>query len=444
MAKFCPNCGNQVREGAAFCAKCGSKLRPSNPAPVEEAPAAPVAPVAPVVEAAPAAPEAPVAPVVEPAPVIEPAAPVAEAVAEAVPVVEPEVPAAVAPAVEAVEAAPVEAAPVAEAVAEAVPAVEPEVPAAVAPAVEAVEPVVEAAPVEAAPVAEAVAEAAPVAEPAVAAAIAPAVEAAPVEAAPVEAAPVAEPVAEAAPVAAAPEAPAYEAPAAAYAPAEAPAAPEAAAAPAPAPAPEPIPFNPPSGPIQTPAPVAEEEPKKKSKTGLIIGLIAAGVVALALIGAGVYFVLTGGFSFGGTIIDRFEKLEVVDSDKKQGYTCYNEDFNDYIEEARWWDYDHTMDKPGVYAKGTKVLAFSIEVDKAAKGNEVYYAYYYSEDKEFDKNDLKEPVYEAITTPTKYDNGVYFYDIEYEAKKMQKGYYVVVMAADEKCKEPYAIAYAQVK
>jgi hypothetical protein len=104
-----------------------------------------------------------------------------------------------------------------------------------------------------------------------------------------------------------------------------------------------------------------------------------------------------------------------------------------------------MDKPGVYsAKGTKVLAFSIEVDKAAKGNEVYYAFYYSEDKEFDKSDLKEPIYEAITTPTKYDNGVYFYDIEYEAKKMQKGYYVVVMAADEKCKEPYAIAYAQVK
>lgn len=437
MAKFCPNCGNPVREGAAFCAKCGSKLKPSNPAPVEEAPAAPVAPVAPVVEAAPAVEAAPVAPVVEPAPVIEPAAPVAEAVAEAVPVVEPEVPAAVAPAVEAVEAAPVEAAPVAEAVAEAVPAVEPEVPAAVAPAVEAVEPAIEAAPVEAAPVAEAVAEAAPVAEPAVAAAIAPAVEAAPVEAAP------AAPVAEAAPVEAAP-APAYEAPAAAYAPAEAPAAPEAAAAPAPAPAPEPIPFNPPSGPIQTPAPVAEEEPKKKSKTGLIIGLICAGVAALLLIGAGVFYVINGGFSFGGTIIDRFEKLEVVDSDKKQSYTCYNEDFNDYIEEARWWDYDHTMDKPGVYAKGTKVLAFSIEVDKAAKGNEVYYAYYYSEDKEFDKNDLKEPVYEAITTPTKYDNGVYFYDIEYEAKKMPKGYYVVVMAADEKCKEPYAIAYAQVK
>lgn len=418
MAKFCPNCGNPVREGAAFCAKCGSKLRPSNPAPAEEAPAAPAAPVAPVAEAAPVVEAAPVAPVVEP-------------VVEAAPVAEPVVPAAVAPAVEAVEAAPVEAAPVAEAV----PVVEPEVPAAVAPAVEAVE----AAPVEAAPVAEAVAEAAPAVEPAVAAAIAPAVEAAPVEAAPVEAAP-------AAPAYEAPAAPAYEAPAAAPAPAPAYApAPEAAEAPAPAPAPEPIPFNPPSGPIQTPAPVAEEAPKKKKKTGLIIGIICAGVVALALIGAGVYFVINGGFSFGGTIIDRFEKLEVVESDKKQSYTCYNEDFNDYIEEARWWDYDHTMDKPGVYsAKGTKTLAFSIEVDKAAKGNEVYYAYYYSEDKDFDKEDLKEPVYEAITTPTKYDNGVYFYDIEYEAKKMQKGYYVVVMAADEKCKEPYAIAYAQVK
>ena len=60
MAKFCPNCGNPVREGAAFCAKCGSKLRPSNPAPAEAAPAAPAAPVAPVAEAAPVVEAAPV------------------------------------------------------------------------------------------------------------------------------------------------------------------------------------------------------------------------------------------------------------------------------------------------------------------------------------------------------------------------------------------------
>ena len=26
MANFCPNCGNPIREGAAFCANCGTKL----------------------------------------------------------------------------------------------------------------------------------------------------------------------------------------------------------------------------------------------------------------------------------------------------------------------------------------------------------------------------------------------------------------------------------
>ena len=69
-----------------------------------------------------------------------------------------------------------------------------------------------------------------------------------------------------------------------------------------------------------------------------------GVVLVALIGVGVLLLLSGGF--GGTIIDRIEKMDKVDSGKK--YTIYDEDFNDYIEEARWWDYDGTMDKPGVY------------------------------------------------------------------------------------------------
>ena len=51
MAKFCTNCGSQVRDTAAFCAKCGAKLDPT-PVAAPEAPEAPVA--EPVVEAAPA------------------------------------------------------------------------------------------------------------------------------------------------------------------------------------------------------------------------------------------------------------------------------------------------------------------------------------------------------------------------------------------------------
>ena len=47
---FCPNCGSQIREGAAFCSKCGTKLS-EVPAPVAEpapaaAPEVPAAPVA--------------------------------------------------------------------------------------------------------------------------------------------------------------------------------------------------------------------------------------------------------------------------------------------------------------------------------------------------------------------------------------------------------------
>ena len=384
MAKFCPNCGSNVREGAAFCANCGTKLNVTPvaetapvAAPVEAAPvAAPVEP-APVVEAAPVAPVAepvPVAPVVEPAPVAEPvveAAPVAPVV-EPAPVAEPVVePAPV--------AAPVEAAPVAE-------------------------PVPVAAPVEAAPVAP-VAEPVPVAAP-VAAAVAPAPVAAPVEAAP------------------------------------------AAAAPAPmAVSSEPMPFEAPSGPVVA-APVETTETKnapKKLGKGAIIGILAGvGVVVIALIAVGVIAILNGGFGFGGTFIDRTEKMDVVDgSIKKDKYAVYDEDFNDYIVEARWWDYDSTMEKPGCYNVDTETLAFSIEVNEDAE-DEIYYAYYYSKDKEFDKEDLSKPLLSDNISPVEYSDGKAFYNVECD-KKIQKGYYVVVIAANEKSiNKPYIVAYAEVK
>jgi len=327
MAKFCPNCGNQVRDTAAFCAKCGSRLTPSVP----EAEAAPA-----------------------PAPVPVETAPVEAAPAE--PVNAP------------VEAVPVAAEPVAEVTAPA----------------PAAEPVVEAVPEAAVPVAEPVIE-------------------------PVPVAPVAEPAAT--PVA------------------------EAVAAPVV----EPVAFEAPSGPLETAAPAsAEEAPKKKSKVGLIILFAAIGAVALALIGVGVALVLNGGF--GGTFIERIEKMDEVDSGKK--YTIYNEDFNDYIEEARWWDYDGEMTKPGVYSTDVETLGFSVKVDEEAE-DEIYYAYYYSKDKEFDKEDLEKPIYSDTISPVEYGDGSAYYNIDC-SKKITKGYYVVVVAADESLKDPYILAYADVK
>ena len=342
MAKFCTNCGSQVRDTAAFCAKCGAKL---DPTPV-------------------AAPEAPEAPVAEPV----------------------------------VEAAP---APAAEPVVEAAPA-----------------PVAEPAPVAPAPVAEPVAEPAPVVEPAPVAEPVPAAEPAPA------------PVVEAVPVAA----PVEATPAAAPAPAPAPAAPEAPAAA------EPIPFEAPSGPVPAAPVVADPAaaPKKNSKVGLIILFAAIGVVALALIIVGVILVINGGL--GGNILQRIEKKDAVKEGKK--YTIYDEDFNDYIEEAKWWDYDDTMDKPGVYSTDTETLAFSIQVNKDAD-EEIYYAYYYSKDKEFDKDELSKPVYSNDVVPVEYYNGNIYYNID-NSKSIKKGYYVVIVASDDSLKKPYAVAYCEVK
>ena len=277
---------------------------------------------------------------------------------------------------------------------------------------------------------------APVAEPVVEAASAPAaepvVEEAPAPVAePVPAAePAPAPVVEAVPVAA----PVEATPAAAPAPAPAPAAPEAPAAA------EPIPFEAPSGPVPAAPVVADPAaaPKKNSKVGLIILFAAIGVVALALIIVGVVLVINGGL--GGNILQRIEKKDAVKEGKK--YTIYDEDFNDYIEEAKWWDYDDTMDKPGVYSTDTETLAFSIQVNEDAD-EEIYYAYYYSKDKEFDKDELSKPVYSNDVVPVEYYNGNIYYNID-NSKSIKKGYYVVIVASDDSLKKPYAVAYCEVK
>lgn len=389
MPGFCPNCGSMIREGASFCAKCGAKLAESSPA------------IAPEVTPAPAAAPAPVEPV--PAvPVVE-AVPAAEPVPAAAPVAEPTVPAAVALAVPVAEPA------VPVAVAPAAPVAEPAVPAAA--------PVAEAVPAAVAPAAPAPAPVEPVAEPAVSAAA---------------------PVAEAVPAAVAPVAPA---PAAAAMPV-APAVPVT-----PVTAPEPIAFEAPSGPLPSPETInvtTTEAPKKKGKGALIAILAAAGVVLIALISIGAVVLYNN--VFGGNILERIERMEAADSSKEKcGKKCtlYDEDFGDYIIEARWWDYDDTMSKPGVYSKDTDVLALSIEVNDDAE-EDVYYAYYYSKDKDFDKADLKEPVFEDVIGPTLYtSNNCIFYNVECD-KSIKKGYYLVIVASDDSLKTPYIVAYAEVK
>lgn len=280
---------------------------------------------------------------------------------------------------------------------------------------------------------------------------------APVEAAPVAPAPVA-PVApiEAAPAPVAPVVPVAPAPVEAVpvapvapAPVEvapAPVAPVAAApvAPAPvAPANTAMSFEAPSGPLPAPvAPAVAEAaaPQKKNKVGIIITLIAAGVVALGLFIFGIIVFLNGGI--GGTILERIEKRDEVDSGTK--YTIYDEDFNDYIVDAKWWDYGDDMvdNKPGVYNSGAETLAFSIEVNKDAD-EEIYYAYYYSKDKEFDKADLKEPVFSDNILPIEYYDGRAFYNID-NSKKIKKGYYAVIVSSDDSLKRPYIVAYCEVK
>ena len=101
-----------------------------------------------------------------------------------------------------------------------------------------------------------------------------------------------------------------------------------------------------------------------------------------------------------------------------------------------------MDKPGVYSTDAETLAFSIEVNDDAD-EEIYYAYYYSKDKEFDKDDLSKPVFSDDIVPVEYYNGKIYYNIDC-SKSIKKGYYVVIVASDKTLKKPYAVAYCEVK
>lgn len=207
---------------------------------------------------------------------------------------------------------------------------------------------------------------------------------------------------------------------------------------------EPVPEAIPAAPVQTaPAPSA---PKKKSHAGLIIGLVCGGVVFLALLGVGFFFMFSdvisdmpGRSSGSGTFLDRIETMEEVSSGV--GYTVYDKGFEKKIESARWWDYDGTLRNQGVYFANTKTLAFSVKVDEQTD-EKLYYAYYYSKDNDFDKEDLKDPVCSSTITPTYYKDGSAYYNVECK-KSVKTGYYCVVISKDSSFRKPYVVAYAKV-
>ena len=148
-----------------------------------------------------------------------------------------------------------------------------------------------------------------------------------------------------------------------------------------------------------------------------------------------------------TYDDPFQvNLDVIKSMKTvltgENYRIYNGEFCDSIVNARWWDYEDTMSKPGVYTETTRTLAFSIQVKPETEAA-VYYAYYYSKDDDFDLEDMKEPIFSAEITPEKYNDGSAYYNVDC-GKEIKKGYYAVVIAKDSSISEPYALAFAEVK
>ena len=186
--------------------------------------------------------------------------------------------------------------------------------------------------------------------------------------------------------------------------------------------------------VAEPAPVAAAPvvpaagPKKKKHTGLIIGLVCAGAAVVGFIAVFVFlfFNFSGKISNSGnsTVLDRIETMDEVASGKN--YTIYDKAFEKNVESARWWDYDGTMKSQGVYYINTKTVAFSVKVDEKTT-EKLYYAFYYSKDNDFDKDDLSDPETSDTIAPSYYKDGSAYYNIE----------------CGKTFAKPYAVAYARV-
>ena len=198
----------------------------------------------------------------------------------------------------------------------------------------------------------------------------------------------------------------------------------------------------PAAPAAPAAPAPAAAPKKKSHVGLVIGLVCGGIVLIGLLCVGMVMMFADdliGNTGSGTVLDRIETMEEASSGKN--YTIYNKSFDKKIESVKWWDYDGTMKSQGVYYMNTKTLAFSIQVEENTS-EKLYYAFYYSKDDNFTKNDLKEAEYSDYITPSYYKDGNTYYNIECE-KSLKPGHYCVIVSKDKNFKKPYAVAYAKI-
>ncbi len=132
-------------------------------------------------------------------------------------------------------------------------------------------------------------------------------------------------------------------------------------------------------------------------------------------------------------------MEEVASGKN--YTIYDKGFEKNVESARWWDYDGTMKSQGVYYNNTKTIAFSVKVDEKTT-EKLYYAFYYSKDNDFDRNDLEDAETSDTIGPSYYKDGNAYYNIEC-GKDLKPGYYCVIVSKDKSFAKPYIVAYAKV-
>lgn len=379
-SNFCRNCGFRLTPGKSFCANCGTMV--STPAPVQApAPAAPIYAV-------------PAAPVAAPMPQYM-QAPVAYPVAPAAPVAAP-----------AATPAPVQAVP-AEPVATVAPAAEPEA-------------------------------SAPASEPAVP--VTPQPMQTVVTYHPEESVTEQLPSEAVRPLPAVPDAPAEEALEVSEA-VSAPAVPAVPAMPAATPAASSVV---PAAPVEMPRAPSPSEPKKKSHTGLVVGLICGAVALILVVSLFVmlfsrYIGKANDARLGRTVLDRIEVMDEVSSGKN--YTVYDKNFEKKIEEIRWWDYDGAMKSQGVYYQDVKKVAFSIKVDEKTT-EKLYYAFYYSKDENFTRDDLEKAEKSEMISPSYYKDGNAYYNIECD-KSLKPGHYCVIVSKDKSFNKPYVVAYAKV-
>lgn len=143
-------------------------------------------------------------------------------------------------------------------------------------------------------------------------------------------------------------------------------------------------------------------------------------------------------SFVCTVENVVLEPEVIEfTDNKKDYYLTNQvfEFKDsslmgesFVNKSGWWDYDGTSVGKSAFASNTKVLGFSLAVNKDRE-TELYYEYYYSEESDFEGVNEKDPVYQASCYPSLYDNQC-CYDLDYPSTEFKPGFYGLVVYGDK--------------